>query len=451
MVFRSYKEQYRQNLRLAAPVVLSQVGQVTVQLFDNAMVGRLGKLPLAAVSFGGTVFFMFFTLFMGLSMGLTPLIGEHYSKGKFRVSGAYLQNSLMLYTLIAVIAMIIQFAAMPLMYKLGQPHEVVTMAIPYYKYLLWSLLPFMIFASFKQFLEGVGNTTANMVIIISANIINVIFNYLLIYGKFGFPEMGAAGAGLATLISRICMPVFAILYFFIKVKYKRYFKYFSRENITWVWNRGLLSVGMPIAIQMFLEGGAFALSSIMMGWISTTAIAANQIALIISNFAFMVVVGIGAATTIRVSHEFGTGNMRMLKKAANASYHIGLAWNTITALAFILLRDYIPRIFTDDPEVLALASQLMIFTAAFQFSDGLQHISLGILRGMQDVKPIIWIAFFSYIVINLPVGYLCAFVLNWGAGGLWIGFIFGLSVAAILLITRFRKQYVRIRKESMRI
>lgn len=448
MFLHNYKEQYKHNLRLAAPVMLSQLGVVMVQLFDNAMVGKLGALPLAAVSFGGTVFFIVFIFLTGISLGLTPLIGEKYSQSNYRTIASLFQNSLILFSLVGILGFIIQYSIIPLMFHLRQPNEVVDMAIPYYKYLVWSIIPYMLFGSFKQFLEGIGNTTVNMIIIITANLINIFFNWLLIYGNWGFPRMEAEGAGLATLISRICMPVFAIIYFTFKHKVRRYFRYFKWENFSLKYVKSLLSVGLPIGSQMIMEGSAFALTSIMIGWIGTTEIAANQIALTISNMAFMIVLGLSSAATILVSHEYGRGNLKKLKETANASYHLGLLWNTITAIIFITLREPIARIFTDDPEVIKIASYLMIFVAAFQFSDGLQSITVGILRGIQDVKKIMLIASFSYIVINLPVGYFCAFILNWGPGGLWVGFIFGLSIAAFLLIYRLNRQYKRLQNNS---
>ncbi|NDW10243.1 MATE family efflux transporter [Dysgonomonas sp. 520] len=444
---QTYKSQYIATLRLAAPVMLSQLGVIAVQLFDNAMVGRLGALPLAAVAFGGTVFFLGFIFVTGISMALTPLVGEQFSQGKQHIAAAYFQNSLLLFTLVSFVSFALQYSITPLMYYMKQPPEVVDMAIPYYQYLVWSVIPYMIFGVFKQFLEGIGNTTVNMVIIITANLINIFFNWLLIYGNWGFPRMEAAGAGLATLISRICMPVFAILFFIFASKFRYYFSYFRKKNFSWIRIRNLLSVGLPISSQMFMEGSAFALTSIMMGWIGTVQIAANQIAMTISNCAFMIIIGLGSATTIRISHSYGRNDAPELKKAANASYHMGLMWNTFTAIMFIVFREQIARIFTDDPEVIRIASQLLIFVAAFQFSDGLQSISVGILRGIQDVKPIATIAFFSYIVINLPTGYLCAFIFNWGAGGLWVGFIFGLSIAAILLMRRLRKQQRKLALE----
>lgn len=446
--FKTYKKNYIEILRLAAPVMLSQVGVAAVQLFDNAMVGRLGALPLAAVSFGGTVFFMVFIFVTGISIALTPLVGEQYSQGNYSESGKYFQNSFLLFTIVGLLSFALQYALIPLMYRLGQPVEVVEMAIPYYKCLVWSIIPYMIFGCFKQFLEGIGNTTVNMVIIIISNLINILFNWLLIYGNWGFPRLEALGAGIATLISRVCMPLFAIMLFVLVPKFRAYFKYFRLQYFNWKYIRSLLSVGFPISLQMFMEGAAFALTSIMMGWFGTTEIAANQITTTVSNFAFMIVVGLSSATTIRISHEYGRKNWQELKMAANASYHLGLLWNAFTAIIFIVFRKSIAGIFTNDPEVIRIASTLLIFVAAFQFSDGLQSVTIGILRGIQDVKNIMQIAFFSYIVINLPIGYLCAFVLGFGPGGLWAGFIFGLSIAAVLLITRFRKQYKKLVAEQ---
>ena len=442
--FNQYKEQYRRNLTLAVPVVLSQAGQIIVQLVDNAMVGRLGALPLAAVSFGGSVFFMLMVIGVGISLGLTPLVGISYSQKDHRRSSAYLQNAILLYGVLSLILFALSQAIIPFMYHMGQPPEVVEMAIPYFNYIAWSLIPLLLFLAFKQFLEGIGNTRVAMMIIICSNVVNIIFNYLLIYGKLGFPEMGAAGAGLSTLISRIITPIWVIVHFRRKVSFNHYFSMFRWSNFQWKRIKSLLSMGIPIAMQMFLEGSAFVLTGIMMGWIGTYQIAGHQITTVISNLAFMIVLGIGAATTIRISHEYGQKNLIALKQAATASYHIGLAWNIFTALAFVLLRNQIPLMFTSDPEVIRVASTLLLFAAMFQISDGLQMISIGILRGLQDVRITSVIAFISYIVINLPVGYLFAFTFGLGAPGLWIGLILGLSTAAFLLIRRFRRQYARL-------
>ena len=442
----SMRKTYADLLRLALPVMLTQLGQVVVQLCDNMMVGRLGALPLAGVSFGGTVFFIIFALAIGFTLGLTPLVGELFAQNRKEEVAGYLQNSIALYLTMGVIFVALLLAAVPLMHYLGQPEEVVEVAIPYFKYLAWSVLPFMLFASFKQFLEGIGNTKVAMTIVVISNALNIFLNWVFIFGKFGAPELGAAGAGLSTLIARAVTPVMMIAYFLSKKEFRSYFDYFSWRKMMGLSREGnryckeLFRVGLPIAGHLTLENSAFCITSLMMGWIGTVEIAANQITTTMANVAFMMVVGIGSATTILTSHAYGARDRAQIKAVSRASYTVGLAWNTITALSFILLRNHIPLLFTNDPEVVRTAGMLLIFCGLFQFSDGLQCISTGLLRGIKDVAVILRIALVAYVIINVPLGYLLCFVVGWGAPALWMGFIAGLTIAAVLLIRRFRRQ-----------
>lgn len=445
--FSRYKEQYKSNLRLALPVVLTQLGQILTQFADNIMVGRYGgddPVPLAAVSFGGAVFFIIFIASIGVTLGMTPLIGELYALGDHKRSATLLHNGILFYTLLGIGMTVVQFSIIPLMYHLGQPSDVVEMGIPYYRMLACSMPFIMLFFAFKQFLEGVGNTKVEMVVTIISNLANIGFNSLFIYGNMGFPEMGAEGAGLGTLLARIIAPILMIAYFLRKARYRVYLNGFSLLNYSWQTIRQLLRMGIPIASQMFMEASAFVGTGIMMGWLGTVAMSANHITMILSNCAFMIVLSIGAATTIRISHCYGARNISDLSLAAKASYHLVLAWNLIAAIAFISLRHYIPQLFTTNTEVLILASDLLVFIALFQFSDGIQNVSIGILRGIQDVKIIMPIAFISYWLLNLPVGYLLGFTLGMGAEGLILGFTFGLSAAAVLLIIRIRRSVKRL-------
>lgn len=443
------KEEYPKTLRLAVPIALAQAGQLAVQFVDNAMVGRLGAVPLAGVAFGGNIFFFLFIFGLGLAMGVTPLVGELYAQGNHRKAASFLQNSIALYLGLGVLICVAQFAMIPLFDSMGQPAEVVAAGTPYYEYLAWSVIPLMLFFAFRQFLEGVGNTKVAMAITIIANVVNVIFNWLLIYGKWGFPEMGAAGAGLSTLISRVLMTVMLVGYFVWHQSFRRYLSFYNAGN----WSRrrvmSLLAVGFPISIQMTLEGGAFAITGIMMGWLGTEALAANQIAISITNMAFLIVLSIGSATTIRVSHEYGLRNFAAIRRISRSSYIIGIVWNASMAVMFVLCRHLLPQIFTVDRQVIDITGGLLIMVAAFQIFDGLQSTSLCILRGMQDVKATSVIAFISYIVINLPVGYLFAFVWGMGPQGLWLGFAFGLCAAATLLISRYRKIVSRYERAEL--
>ena len=412
--FSRYKEQYRANLKLALPVVLSQVGQILVQFADNAMVGQFGgddPLPLAAVSFGGAVFFILFVTGMGLTLGLTPLVGERFAQGDKRGAADYLKNAMIFYSVLGFLIAAVQLAVIPLMYRMGQPAEVVDLAIPYYRLMAFSMPAVMLFFAFKQFLEGVGNTVVSMVIVVGCNLMNVVLNWVFIFGHCEY----------AALLPEV-----------------RY----SRRSV-----RQLVRMGVPISGQMFLEASAFVLTSIMMGWFDAVAISANQIALTMGNFAFMIVTAVGAATTIRISHCYGARRFDELGLAARAALHIVIAWNLFAAVVFVTLRQTIPYIFTTNAEVVSLASSMLVLIALYQLPDGIQNISVGVLRGVQDVKIIMPLALTAYWVLNLPVGYLCGFTLGLGPWGLFIGYFVGLTTAAVLYLLRIRRD-VRMLRQS---
>lgn len=444
--FLKYKEQYKANLKLAFPVMLTQLGQILVQVADNLMVGRYGAqdpLPLAAVSFGGSIAFIFFLTAIGLVQGLTPIVGEHFARGEHARVSAFLHNGLIFFGLMGFVVTGVELAAEPLAYYLGQPHEVVVAAMPYYRMLAWSMIPLMFFFVVKQFLEGVGNTTVTMVVTILSNVLNVILNWVFIFGRCGAPELGVEGAGLATLIARCTLPVMILVYLFHS-RYRHYMAGF-RLRLAGPDVRKLCRVGLPISAQMFLETSAFVGSSIMMGWFDTESISANQIALTTGNCSFMMILSISAAATIRVSHCYGMRDMNRMTLATKASYHLSLVWTAFTALCFVLGRHFIPSLFTENEEVIRIAGSLLIFAALYQLSDGVQNVSVGILRGIQDVKVIMPIAFTAYWILNLPIGYLFAFVLGMGPSGIFLGYSFGLSAAAALMILRIRRSFRRLR------
>ncbi len=445
--FSKYKAEYKANLKLAIPIMLSQLGQVVVQIADNVMVGRYGgddPLPLAAASFGGALFFLVYLACMGLTFGITPIIGELFVQGRMKEASRYLGNSLVLFPLVGVVAMLLQYSMIPFMGYMGQPQEVVAMAAPYFKSLVWSVVPLMTFFVFKQFLEGVGNTKTTMYRVLGCNLMNIALNHALIGGNWGMPEMGALGAGVATLISRVIQAAAIIIFFLSSKKYRRYFDEFKFRALQISDSVRLLRIGFPISSQVFFESSAFTISSIIMGYFGTSVIGANQIGVSLMNGAFMIVLSVGSATTIRIAHCYGQGLYRQMRDATRAAYHLALVWNSITALSFISLQRILPQLFTSNAEVISIASVLLIYIAMFQISDGLQCVSVGALRGMQDVKIILPISFFAYWVLNIPVGCLCAFVFGMGAKGLYIGFIVGLTTAAVLLYRRIRKREAQL-------
>ncbi len=431
------------NLRLAFPVALSQLGQVIVQFADNVMVGQYGgddPTHLAAASFGSGLFFFVFVTIMGFTFGITPIVGELYAQGRSEGSAKYLQNSVLLYTILSIAAMGLLYGMIPFMSMMGQPEAVVELSKPYYIALIWSIVPNSIFFCFKQFLEGVGSTKLAMYTVIISNVINIILNYLLIGGKLGAPELGVLGAGIATLVSRIAMAVILVTYLFRSKRFRVYKENFARRHFSWERMKELLRMGCPIALQVFFETTTFVILGVIFGWFGTAAISANQIGVTMGSSSFMLVVAMGAATTIRISHCYGQRDIPQMRLAAKAAAHLSLAWGVVVALSYFLLRGIIPLFFTTNAEVVELTSTLLLIVAAYQIPDGLQCIGVGILRGMQDVRIIPLISFVGYWLCNISVALLCAFTLEMGAEGLYSGYVISFVLVAILLYSRIRRQ-----------
>ena len=448
---RKYIPYYIANLKLALPIVVAQLGQILVQLADNIMVGRWGgenALPLAAVSFGGQVAMLFFLFALGISMGLTPIVGALVGRGQRENTNPWLFNGLLLYLMGGLLLMLLQLAFQPLLYHLGQPREVVDAALTYYRIMAYSIPFVMLFATFKQFLEGIGNTWISMVVLLGANLLNVFFNWLFIYGACGCPEMGVEGAALATFLARAVGPIVIVL-IFIGTRWLRpyihgwHLRMFSMREM-----KRLIFIGLPIAGQMFLEAFAFVFTGIMMGWFGTIAISANQIMNTMGSCVFQIVLAMGAATTIRVSHCYGARDYHKMVMSAKAALHMVIIWNILAAVGFVLLRNQIPLLFTSNSEVASLAAVLLVCAATYQFFDGIQNVSIGILRGIQDVKIIPYISFLAYIVLNLPIGYFLAFPCGLGPKGLVLACTIGLGATAVLCLLRIQHDVRKLQNDK---
>lgn len=448
---KRYLSKAPELLRLALPVMLAQLGYIAVQVADNSMVGMYGgedAVPLAAVAFGTSISWLFFFLCIGLTVGLTPVIGELFVQERKQEMAHYLQTSLSLYPIIGLVCMVLQIATEPLLYSLGQPVEVVDMALPYYRLMAYCLPFIMLYGAIKQFLEGVGNTKAAMIVTIITNVINIILNYIFIFGECGFEAMGAYGAGLATLISRILNPILLGAYFLCSKCYREYVLLFSRKRERLRNSLNLLRLGFPIAGQMVLEALAFIVTGVMMGWFGAEAISANQVGNTYGNCTFMLILSLGSATTICVSHAFGRRDINEICDVVRSALSMAVVWGIGVIVAFVSLRHVMPLLFTENKDVIVLASQMLIVYATYQLSDAIQCILVGILRGMQQVKSIAIIAFIAYIVLNIPVGYLVAFTFNMGATGLIVGYIVGLTTAAILYGVQVARHLRYLRKIS---
>ncbi|MGD9928851.1 MAG: MATE family efflux transporter [Mangrovibacterium sp.] len=444
MKIADYIPLYKKNLNLAFPVILSQVGQVTVSLADNMMVGHAGTTELAAASFSNSIFHIGMLFGLGVTMGVTPLVGKVFSQKNDRQVGEYLKNGFFIHTVFALLVALAMVGVGFFLDKMGQPHEVVQVAFSYYLLLVASLAPMLMFYSFKQFFEGIGNTQIAMMITLTANLVNIVLNYLLIFGKYGFPELGLNGAGIATLISRLLMPVLLIPVLLKNKKYRNIFRFARQAALVRSKISELLSVGLPIGLQIIVEVLTFSLGAVMMGWLGKEPLAAHQVALGMASFTYMISLGVGAGTTIHVSHEFGAHNFSLLRRTVFASVHLVVIFMSLMGLLFILLRHQLPFLFTEDLTVVGIAAGLLVIAALFQVFDGLQVALLAALRGLSDVKIPMVMAFVSYSLIGLPISYGCAFVLNMGAAGIWLGFLVGLAVAAILFSLRLKKLVGRL-------
>ena len=451
LLSRRYFSKVSELLRLALPVMLAQLGYIAVQVADTAMVGQFGgedTTPLAAVAFGTGISWLFFFLCIGLTIGLTPVIGELFVQHRKQEMAHYLQSSLLLYPLFGVVCMALQIASEPLLYHLDQPIEVVDMALPYYRLMAYGLPFVMLYGSIKQFLEGVGNTKSAMIVAVTTNVVNIILNYIFIFGKCGCEPMGAYGAGLATLLSRILNPLLLGIYFVGSKRYREYLALFNRKVEHLSNSLKLLKLGLPIAGQMVLEALAFIVTGVMMGWFGTEAISANQVGNTYGNCTFMLILSLGSATTICVSHAFGRRSIEEITDVVRSALSMAVIWGICVIALFVSLRHLMPLLFTENREVIVLASQMLILYATYQLSDAVQCILVGILRGLQQVKSIAIVAFFAYIVINIPVGYFVAFKLEMGATGLIVGYIVGLTTAALLYGLKVRKYMRYLRKIS---
>ncbi|RKD90690.1 MATE family efflux transporter [Mangrovibacterium diazotrophicum] len=439
MNFKIYIPFYKKNLKLAIPVIFSQVGQVTVSLVDNMMVGHSGTTELAAASFSNSIFIIGMLLGMGMTMGMTPLVGKYFSRKDETEVGSYLKNGLFLHAITAILIVAVMTGVAFLLGRMGQPEEVSEMAFSYFLVLVASIIPLLIFYSCKQFLEGMGNTKVAMVITLSSNLVNIVLNYLLIFGKYGFPEMGLLGAGVATFISRLIMPFILFAFMWHHTSFHRLSRIAWSTKLEKSKIRELFNIGFPIGTQIVVEVLTFSVGAVMMGWIGKEQLAAHQVAIGMASFTYMISLGVGAATTIHVSHEYGVNNFKLIRRFVFTALHLIVLFMSTMGILFVIFRHQLPHLFTNDAAVIRIAAGLLIIAALFQIFDGIQVALLSCLRGLSDVKMPMFLAFLSYSVVGLPISYLCAFVLGFGAMGVWMGFLVGLASAAALFAYRLRR------------
>lgn len=446
MVLSNYTKEFKYNWQLAAPVMLGMLGHTFVSFIDNIMVGQLGTAQLAAVSLGNSFMFIAMSLGIGFSTAITPLVAEADGANDFAKGKSAFKHGLFLCTVLGVLLFLLVFFAKPLMYLMKQPVEVVELAIPYLDLVAFSLIPLVVFQAFKQFSDGLSLTKYPMYATIVANVVNVGFNYVLIFGKFGFPEMGIVGAAYGTLISRFVMV--AHIWWLLKGREKS--KHFVTNIKILVLDKTminkLIGLGAPSAMQMFFEVAIFTAAIWLSGLLGKNPQAANQIALNLSSMTFMVAMGLSVASMIRVGNQKGLQKYFELRRIAFSLFLLGFIFAVVFGILFLIFNEALPKLyvdfddvinFKDNTEVVTIASQLLIASAIFQISDSLQVIVLGALRGLQDVKIPTIITFVAYWLIGFPISWFLGKEDAYGSFGIWIGLLAGLTSAAILLFIRF--------------
>lgn len=419
--------------------MIGQLGMIILGFADTMMVGHHSTTELGAASFVNNIINLVIITATGFSYGLTPIVGGLFGREELPQAGRALRCAL----LANLMAGAIMMAALGILYfnvgNIGQPKELLPYIKPYYLVLLASIPFVMLFNAFKQFTDSITETRTSMWILLSGNLLNIIGNYVLIYGKAGMPEMGVVGAGVATLLSRVVMVALFLFVFLSRKKMRPYREGFfvlgwSRQLV-----RRLVSLGTPIALEMGMETASFSLSIIMVGWLGTIALASHQVMITISQFTFMVYYGLGAAVAVRTSYFNGQDDRDNVRHTVVAGLQVMVALELLLSGIIFLLRNHIGGWFTDSAEVSSTVITLMLPFFIYQFGDGLQITYANALRGIADVKPLMVIAFIAFFVISLPVGYFCGFVLNLGLVGVWMAFPFGLTSAGVMMWWRFKK------------
>lgn len=437
--FSEYFSHYRATLSLGIPLVLGQAGQIVLGFVDGAMIGQYGTNELAAASFVTNMFNLPILFGLGFSYALTPLVGQLYGRKAHFEVGSLLKNSLFANAAVGVLLSVAMYVFLLNLKRMGQPEELYPLIIPYFWTNLISLIFIMLFNAFKQFADGITDTKTSMWIMLMGNAFNVLGNWVLIYGKFGFPEMGLLGAGIATLASRILM-VFAFLgVFFLTKKYTRFLVGYKRSGYSRQHHKTLNKMGVMVGLQMAMESGIFNLSTIMVGWLGSVALAAHHVAITIQTLGFMTYYGIGAATAVRVSNYYGRGDVGNVKKAATSGLHIIWLLAAMLMVFLFVFRFDIAAIFNNDPDVIALVGTLLVIGISYQLSDGLQVNYANALRGISEVKAMALISFVGYFLIALPAGYLLGITWNLGITGIWLGFPIGLTLAGVMFFFWFRR------------
>ncbi|MDC6473336.1 MATE family efflux transporter [Flavobacteriaceae bacterium] len=426
--------------------MIGMLGHTFVQFVDNIMVGQLGTAELAAISLGNSFVFIGMSIGIGFSQAITPLIAEADGAKKDKDISGIFEHSFLICIILGLVLFLLVFLNRNLLYSMNQPIEVVELASPYLFWVSFSLISIVTFQSFRQFADGLSFTRAAMYSTLVGNVINVILNFVLIFGFWIFPKLGVEGAAIGTLISRLCMLTFIIFYLKLHKKLSKYIIRFFPTKVQIKRVKKILYLGLPSALHSFFEVAFFISAVWMSGFIGKNSQAANQIALNLSSMTYMVALGVGVAAMIRVGNQRGMMNFKKLREVAISTLLLIIIIDIFFCLIFLIFNDLLPLLYLDPSnqsnlndvnEVISIASKLLIVAGVFQLFDGIQAVVLGALRGMQDVNKPAIIIFFSYGILGFPISYFLGFHTSLAMVGIWIGLLSGLFFSSLFLFLRF--------------
>lgn len=434
-------------MKIGVPIMLGQACVIILAFADNIMIGWHSVNELAASSFVNNVMNFFILTELGFASGMTPIIGAFHGNGNVKGVGTTVRNGLLVNGIIGLIGLILLAVIYLFIDSFGQEPELLPLIRPYFVIVGISIIFALGFNVLKQFTDGICKPVVSMLFLMGGNVLNIFGNWVLIYGKLGCPELGLIGAGLSTLISRILMLLCFVLYIFKSEQFKVYAQAIKEALFSRVKMRHIFNMGYPVAIQMGLEASTFSFSAIMVGWISVTALAAHQVAITISQLFFLMMQGLSFALSILVSNCYGKKDYSGIH--AYVKRGILMIFGTSLSLSILLYIFRYPAVgmFTDSPEVAEIAVVLFFVLFAYQIGDGIQLCFANVLRGLQDVKPIMYAAFVSYYLIAIPVAYVLGFKAGLGAVGVWLGFPIGLTLAGLFFYARYRSDMRRLTAE----
>lgn len=439
---------YRALLSLGLPIVVGQLGNIVLGFADTIMVGHHSMHELAAASFINNMFMLFVVFSVGFSNGVTPIIGRHYGRGEVSLIGPALRDALAVNTLFALFLLSLLSVFYLHLHHMGQPEELLPVMRPYLLVNILSI-PFVCWMNtYRQFFDALGHTPVSMCVLLGGNVLNILGNYLLIYGKFGFPELGLLGAGLSTVFSRVVMCLSFLLVFLCAKRYRVYSQGFFSGGVTRKGLSHFFQVSLPSGLQMVMESAAFSLAALLVGWLGTTALAAHQVMITVSQLFYMVYMGLASAVAIRVSHFYGQHDLGGVRLSASSGFQLTIVVALLVAIPVFLLRHSVSYWFTDSDEVCVLVSQTIILLIVQQLGDGFQCTYANALRGLACVKPLVRIAFIAYFLLSLPLSWFFGIYLDFGLRGVWLGFPISLMFAGICFHATFKRQ---LRHEANRL